>query len=176
VYPHAFTAHVRRAPFACARFFRDCPARGLRILDCVGRKGDTCDARIQRSEQERLGHRRLARMYIQLGRRGALSDLNEPGGCERGEEVIAQDADIAYRRCGDVVLIHRRAVRKFSIRLGERANRRTRMGRTSEQKARMALCESSWRIRMHSSYACVSVRVSLFSTAKRARALCDVLV
>ena len=112
-------------------------------------------------------------MYVQLGRQRALPELNEPGGCERGEEVIAQDADIAYRRCGDVVLIHRR---KISIRLGERANRRTRMGRTSEQKARMALCESSWRIRMHSSYACMSVRVSLFSTAKRARALCDVSV
>jgi hypothetical protein len=59
------------------------------------------------------------------------------------EEVIVQDADIAYRRYGDVVLIHR----EFSIRLGERANRRTGMGHTSEQKARMALRESSWRIR-----------------------------
>ena len=43
--------------------------------------------------------------------------------------------------------------------------------RTSKQKARMALGVSSWRIRMHSSYAYVSVSTSLFSVAKRARAL-----
>lgn len=44
-------------------------------------------------------------------------------------------------------------------------------GRTSEQKARMALGDSSCRIRMHSSYAWTSVRMSLFSAAKRVRAL-----
>jgi len=44
-------------------------------------------------------------------------------------------------------------------------------GHTSEQKARMALGDFSSRIRMHSSYAWASVRMSLFSVAKRARAL-----
>ncbi len=88
-----------------ARFFRDGPVRGLRILDCVGREGDTCDARIQCSEEERLEQRWFARIYVQLGCRGALPDLNKPCGRERREEVIAQDADIADRRGGDVVLV-----------------------------------------------------------------------
>lgn len=35
----------------------------------------------------------------------------------------------------------------------------------------MALGDCSWRIRVHSSYARASVRMSLFSVAKRARAL-----
>lgn len=35
----------------------------------------------------------------------------------------------------------------------------------------MAPGDSSWRIRMHSSYAWVSVRMSLFSVTKRVRAL-----
>lgn len=56
-----------------------------------------CDARIQSSEQKRLEQRRLACMHIQFGRRSALSDLDEPGGRERGEKVVAQDADIADR-------------------------------------------------------------------------------
>jgi hypothetical protein len=98
MYPYTFTPHVLRAPFVSARFFRDRPARDARIFDCVGWEGDVCDARIQRSEQERLEQRRFACMHVQFGCRSALSDLDEPGGRERGEEVVAQDTDIADRR------------------------------------------------------------------------------
>jgi hypothetical protein len=63
-----------------------------------------CDARIQCSEQERLEQRWFACMHVQFGCRSALSDLDEPGGRERGEEVVAQDADIADRRGRYVVL------------------------------------------------------------------------
>jgi hypothetical protein len=92
------------------RFSRDSSAREARKLDSMSRKGDVCDLRVQRSEQERLEQRWLPRMHVQLWRRGALTDLNEPGGCKRGKEVIAQSADIADRRGRDVVL-ERRAVR-----------------------------------------------------------------
>jgi hypothetical protein len=98
MYPHTFTPHVRRAPFVRARFLRDRPARDARIFDCLGREGDVRDARIQRGEQERLEQRWFACMHVQFGCRSALSDLDEPGGRERGEEVVAQDADIADRR------------------------------------------------------------------------------
>ena len=54
-----------------------------------------CNARIQSSEQERLEQRWFACMHVQFGCRGALTDFDEPGGRERGKEVIAQDADIA---------------------------------------------------------------------------------
>lgn len=98
MYPNTFTPHVRRAPFVSARFFRDCSARDTRIFDCVGREGDVSDARIQRSEQERLEQRWFACMHVQFRCRSALSDLDEPGGRERGEKVVAQDANIADRR------------------------------------------------------------------------------
>ena len=98
MYPHAFAPHVLRAPFMRARFFRDCPARDARVFDGVGREGDMCDARIQRSEQERFEQCWFVCMHVQFGCRCVLYDLDEPGGRERGEEVVAQHADIADRR------------------------------------------------------------------------------
>ena len=110
MYPYTCTAHVLRAPFVRARFSRDGSARKARKLDCVAREGDMCDVRVQRGEQERLEQRWLARVHVQLWRCGALPDLDEPGGRERGEEIIAQDTDIADCRGGYVVLIQGRTV------------------------------------------------------------------
>jgi hypothetical protein len=75
----------------------------------VPRERNARDVWVQRGEEQRLQQRRLARVRVQLWRcRGTLllllPDLDQSRGSERGEEVGAQDTDVADRRGGDVVL------------------------------------------------------------------------
>lgn len=95
VHPHPCAAHVLRSPLMRARVpFRRSTRPGSE-LDRVPR--DPRDARVQRCEKESLEQLRLARVRVWLCR-------DEPRGLKRGEEIIAQEGDVADRRSGDVVL------------------------------------------------------------------------
>lgn len=135
VHPHPRAAHVSRPPLVRARVPFYCAARHAGVLDRPPRQRNERDARVQRREEERLEQLGLVRMCVRRG-------WDEPCGLERGEEVVAQDLDVADRRGGDVVL-GVRGVRK--VFTGGRGRR------TSSQNVRMALGDSSWCIRMHSS-------------------------
>lgn len=95
VHPHPCAAHVLRPPLMRARVpFRRSTRPGSE-LDRVPR--DPRDARVQRCEKESLEQLRLARVRVWLCR-------DEPCGLKRGEEIVAQEGDVADRRSGDVVL------------------------------------------------------------------------
>jgi hypothetical protein len=99
VHPYPLAAHVPRAPLARAHFTLYSAACNARVLDCVPRQRNARDSWVQCGEQEGLEQLRfgLARICFWRGR-------DKPCGLERGEEVLAQDSDVADCRGGYVVL------------------------------------------------------------------------
>jgi hypothetical protein len=66
MYPHARSAHIRRAPLVRPRVPLDRAARDARKFHRVTREGDACDARVQSREQERFEQRVFARVRVEL--------------------------------------------------------------------------------------------------------------
>jgi hypothetical protein len=138
VHPNPLATHVLRAPLARAGVPLYSAACNERVLDRLPRQRDACNTGVQRGEQERREQLGFGLARIRVWRK-----CDQPCGLERGEEVSAQDGDVADRRSGDVVLGAHGDSEKCLIKMKER--------RTSVQNARIALGDSSRCIRMHSS-------------------------